>query len=283
MKHQIFFLALSIMLYTHSIAQDTTAIQEIEKKKKIEFAVGIGYNSSLNYYGRTDSMKSKGIYPFAALTFSNGIYLKSNFIFINNALGIDYAASIAEAGVNFKNKKENVVGNVFASKYFYNQNSSLPQSAIKAQAGINLSYLNKAINLNAGADAKFSNNIDAGVYVGVDHIQRFDNFLGNGVLVFDPSFYVYAGTQHFSKTYYQKKSVLGFPVDEEAITKDSKQFNILAFEASVPIVYALGKMNLIIVPAYVLPQNIVETSTQSQQAEKAANLFYITGTIKFTF
>src|SRR5688500_8563126 len=74
-------------------------------KKKITVTTGVAFNSALNYYGRTDSLKSQGIYPFAGITLNNGLYLFTNFIFINNTVTASYAATTVEAGYKFKNKK----------------------------------------------------------------------------------------------------------------------------------------------------------------------------------
>ena len=85
------------------------------KKKKFTFTTGITYNSGLNYYGRTDSLKSQGITSFAGITLHNGLYVFSNFIFINNAATVSYAATTLEAGYKFKNKKRQLAGKYFWS------------------------------------------------------------------------------------------------------------------------------------------------------------------------
>jgi hypothetical protein len=251
-------------------------------KNKTELVVAISYNSGLNYYGRVDSVKSTGFYPTAGVNFKNGIYLHSSFVFINNASYNGYAATIAEAGYQFKNKKESWSGNIFVNKFFYKDNTGQVQSALKGTAGINLAHLNKIINLNAGADVKLSDKIDIGVSAGLDHTFRIEN-IGKGVIVIDPSAYLYAGTQNFTNTYYQEKNFLFLPAGEEAVTTNSRKFSILSYELSCPVVYGLGKMNLVLSPAYVIPQNLVVVPGRPDLSERGASLFYLTSTLKFTF
>lgn len=250
-------------------------------KKKITLTTGVSFNSGLNYYGRTDSLKSQGIYPFIGITLPNGLYLFSNFIFVNNAIATTYAATTIEAGYKFKNKKENFRGNVFGSRFFYNADVSLVQSVLKGQAGFNLIQTNKIAGIYGGADAKFSDKTDFGVYAGLDHSFRIDSVGKRGVIVIAPAVYSYFGTQRFTKTWLQQKRFLFIPVGEQTVTENSSRFSLLSYELSCPVIYGLGKMNIILTPAYVLPQNVI--SADGKSTPKADNLFYTTATIRFDF
>lgn len=258
-------------------AQQTDSVSP---KKKITFTTGVGYNSNLNYYGRTDSIKSQAVYPFAGITLSNGLYLFTNIIFINNALTTTYAATTLEAGYKFKNKKENWKGNIFASRFFYTADVNLVQSVVKEQAGINLANINKVLSVHGGADAKFSNQTDFGVYAGIDHAIRIDSVGKRGVLVITPSVYSYFGTQRFSKTWLQEKHLLFIPVGSQAVTQNSSSFTVMSYELSCPVIYGYGKMNIILTPAYVMPQNVINSNGSSQ---KRLHLFYTTAAIRFDF
>jgi hypothetical protein len=156
------------------------------------------------------------------------------------------------------------------------------QSAIKGSAGINLSRSTKIINLNAGLDAKYSDKIDIGASAGLDHIFRIDS-VGKGVIVINPSAYLYAGTQNFTNTYYQEKKLLFLPAGEEAVTTNSQRFSILSYELSCPVIYGLGKMNLVLTPAYVIPQNLVTVPNRPDLSERGSSMFYLTATLKFIF
>jgi hypothetical protein len=268
-----------LLALTTTLLQAQTGDSTVAQQKKVTFTAGALYNSSLNYYGRTDSLKSQGWVPFAGITLKNGLYLFSDFIFINNALTTSYAATTVEAGYKFKNQKGSLSGNIYGIGFFYNGDVSLVQSVVKQQAGINLSGFTKVINMHAGADAKFSDQTDFGLYTGIDHRFRIDP-VGKGVIVIAPAAYSYFGTQRFSKTYLEEKRFLLFPAGTEKITQNSSAFNALSYELSCAVVYGIGKMNLAITPSYVLPQNVIAADGTPQKTD---NLFYTTATIRFDF
>jgi hypothetical protein len=264
--------------------KDTVPVKDADSaKEKAHFIIGATYNSGMNYYGRADSLKSKGIYPFIGFSLKNGLYLNATFVFIRNNLGSQYAASLVEGGYNFKNQQNNWAGSISASRYFYRDNTDLVQSAVKEVLAASITNLNKVINITIGANAKFSDRTDIGAQAGMDHTIRFPHILsGSDVIVVDPSAYLYAGTQNFTRTYYQQKNLLIFPVAQEQVTAKSSEFNILAYEFSMPIVYGYKKLNLILSPAYVLPQHILSVPGHPELSESGSNLFYVTATVKFT-
>jgi len=268
--HRYIFLALLALSNKMIFAQDSTTTE----KEKTHFVVGATGNSAMNYYGRVDSLKSKGISPFVGVNFGNGLYLNANFVFIHNNLQSQYAATLVEGGYNFHNKKNSWAGNLSTTRYFYQANTDLIQSAIKQSVTASITQLNDIVNITIGGDVKFSNQADPGAQAGLDHIIRWPKVFGSGVIVLDPSVYVYAGTQHFTQTYLQQQHFLLLPSGEEIVTKDSRQFSILSYEGSLPMILAYKKFSLILSPAYVLPQHVLTGD--------AKGLFYTTATVKFT-
>lgn len=250
-------------------------------KSKTEFKLGVYYNSNLNYYGRTDSLRSSGFFPMAELWFGKGFYINAAPVFVNNAVSsFEYAGTVATAGYRFDGK---IGGNIFFVKPLYKDNSDLVQSALKGQFTSNFTWNNKILNLTAGGDLKFSDNVDYGATAGVDHLFRFEP--GDGfVLVLDPSAYVFAGTQRFSKTYYKKSGgFLFFPGVEQQVTESVNQFKILSYEFSMPVVLAKGKFQFIANPAYVMPQNLVTIPNRPDLSERGKETFYVTVGAKYTF
>jgi hypothetical protein len=245
------------------------------------FIVAATYNSGMNYYGRVDSLHSKGFYPSVGLSLKNGLYATSTFVFIQNNISNEYAATLIEGGYNFSNKKNTWAGSLSAAKYFYKADVSLVQSAVKELVSGSLTHLDKVVNLTIGANVKFSGYTDIGVQAGLDHIIRFANVLG-GVIVLDPGVNAFGGTQNFTKTAYQQKNFLLFPVAEEQVTTSTRKFNVLSYELNMPVVYACKKLNLILTPAYVLPQHLITVTGQPALSERGTNLFYATATVKLT-
>jgi hypothetical protein len=275
MKHCILLLS---FLYTITVyAQDSTQLT------KPQFKLSVNYNSGLNYFGRTDSLKSTGVFPMAELWITPSFYVNAAPIFVNNALQkLDYAGTVATAG--YQHLTDKWLTSLSVVKPFYKADAELVQSALKAQANLSVTHLNKVANITLGGDAKFSDRVDYGATVGIDHLFRIQN-KDNSVLLLDPSFYTYAGTQQFSRTYTRKKKGLPLPGQsrEEQVTESGTQFNILAYEVSMPIIFARNKIMLIATPSYILPQNLTTVPNRPDLSEKGGHMFYTTLSIKYTF
>jgi hypothetical protein len=254
-----------------------------QKSDSTQFSVGVTYNTGINYYGRVDSLHSKAFYPFVGVALKNGLYCNANFVFIQNSIQSQYAATLLEVGYNFKGQNGHWAGNISVSKFLYRPDVDLVQSAVKESASASITRLNKIIDVTLATNVKWSNQADFGAQAGLDHIFRIPHIFGEqDVIVLDPSFNAFAGTQNFTETYYQQKNFLIFPVDQQQITTSSRKFNILAYEFSIPLVYGYKQLNIILTPAYVMPQHLLVVPGQPSLSENGANLFYLTATAKIT-
>jgi hypothetical protein len=270
MKRILFAAILSMPVI--ATAQDSTTVE-----KKEVFSGSINYQSKLHYFGRTDSLKSSGLFPLLGYEFKNGLYAQGSAVFVQTKpTPLTYTGASVEVGYKFP-ESDHFEGNVFATKFFYNKESVLVQSALKAQTGVNLTYKTKIVNINGDADLKFSDKTDVGVTAGLDHlfIYKFENT--KLALAFMPSATLYAGTQNFSNIYIKKTNVLGVPVTQQT-TEKVQQFNILAYEFSVPVVLVVGKLNAFVIPSYVMPKNLVSTTSFK---EKGENMLYVTAGVGF--
>lgn len=239
---------------------------------KSEFSANLTYQSYLHYFGRSDSLKSSGYLPSVGYQLKNGLYAQGTFIFIQNAaLPTQYTGTSLEAGYRFGQNKH-INGNLFFTKFLYADNSVLVQSALQYQSGINLAFTNPVLNINTGADIKFSSKTDIGTTIGADHLFIIKIPQKPMAFAIDPSFYTYLGTQNFSQTYVEKKNVLGIPVGQQQVTTNVTSFNILSYEASMPIVFVAGKFNAAVIPSYVMPQHLIA-------GENGQNMFYLTLTL----
>src|SRR5438093_10326858 len=128
-----------------TFAQADTATQN----SKTQFKISVNYNSGLNYYGRTDSLKSSGIFPLAELWFTPSFYINAAPVFVHNSVqSLNYAGAVTTLGFLHTSKKW--LSNVYVLKPFYKESSQLVQSALKAQTGASLAFLNNFLNLNIG-------------------------------------------------------------------------------------------------------------------------------------
>jgi hypothetical protein len=269
------------LIFCLAISQFAFSQSDSIEKQKPKFKIGINYNSSLNYYGRTDSLKSTGVFPLAELWFTKDIYINAAPVFVNNSLqSLEYAGTVTTLG--YLHTTDKWISNLYLLKPFYKQSSQLVQSALKVQTGVSFSRLNKILNFTFGGDVKFSDKVDFGATGGLDHIIRKE-LANKSVIVIDPSFYTYAGTQNFTNSYYKKKNgFLFFPGTTEQVNEKVTKFNILAYEFSVPVVYAKGKWMALFTPSYILPQNLVTIPDRPDLSEKGENMFYATLGLKYT-
>lgn len=259
-----------------SLAALTSRAQEGDSTQtKPEFKISVNYNSNLNYYGRVDSLKSSGVFPLAELWFTPSVYINAAPIFVNNPLqSFEYAGTVATLG--YQHVSDQWITSFSLLKPFYTESAQLVQSALKAQASASFSKLSKVVNVTLGGDVKLSDKLDFGATAGLDHLIRIQPGEGS-VLVLDPGVYAYAGTQQFSRTYTRRKQGgILTPPTQERVTETSQKFSILAYEATMPIIFVRGKVQLIATPAYILPQNLAA-------GERGENTFYTTLGVKYTF
>ena len=262
---------LAMVLPILSLAQESSE----KKQSKNEFNASFNYQSSLHFFGRTDSLKSSGMFPMLGIQLKNGLYAQGNFIFVQNSVqSAAYTGATVEAGYRFP-QTDHFSGNVFFSRFLYKDESTLVQSALRSQAGANLSYLNKILNLNGGLSFMFSDQTDVNGSLGIDHIFIFNKGMNNAAIALAPSFTANFGTQKFTNTYFERKNVLGIPVTQQT-TESSTQFNLLSYEITVPVVFVKGKCNFAVSPSYVLPQNLITVPGRADLSERGRNMFYVT-------
>ena len=278
LRHTGFVLLLLLIGYLSNSQSQPT-----DEKKKTEFKISANYNTGLNYYGRVDSLHSSGFFPLAELWLNESFYINAAPVFVNNsAASFQYAGTITSVGYQFKSN-DKWLGNIYLVKPFYRESSELVQSALKAQTGMTLTWLNKVLNVTGGADAKFSDKTDYGVTAGLDHIFRYQ-INDKSVLVIDPSAYINAGTQQFTKSYLKRtSSFLFFPGSEQMVTESAQKFNILSYEFSAPVIFATGKLQLLFTPAYVIPQNLLMVEGRPDLSERGEKMFYATIGAKMSF
>ena len=264
------------------LAMMTSFAQNDTTSNKMSFKLGINYHSSLHYFGRTDSLKSSGLFPMAEIWFTEELYINAAPVFVNNAMQrFDYAGSVTSIG--YLKVSPSSVTNIYLLKPFYEKSSILVQSLLKAQGGASISFLNKVVNITAGADTKITDRIDFGATAGLDHIFKQPG-KGNSVLVFNPSLYVYAGTQQFTRS--ASKNGTAFPLlppQQEIVTQRIRQFNVLAYEASLPIIYVRGKWMAVLTPSFVSPQNLIRIEGRPDLSEQGRSMLYGTLGLKHSF
>lgn len=276
---KIIFICLAICFFSGNIWAQSSD----DSLSKVKLSLSVNHSTGLNYFGRTDSIKSSGFFPMLQLDFGKHLYARASAIFSysKNADPL-YNGTVVQAGYQF-NEKNKWLGDLYFAKIIYDDKSTLVQSAIKSQAGFNLSFLNNYLNLNGGVDMKFSDHTDYGATGSVDHLFRAINKPGKMLLI-DPFVALYAGTQNFSYTYETRQNQL-FDIIQPGRTSTTtvNNFNILAYEVGLPVVGVLGKFQLTVTPAYIMPQNLLEVPGRPDLSERGENMFYLSSGLKYSF
>lgn len=268
---KIFTLATICSCFACSLQAQTDSAEN----SKPQFKLSVNYNSNLNYYGRTDSLQSSGFFPLAELWFKN-FYINAAPVFVNNAsASFEYAGTVATAGYLFISEDKKWFNNFYLVKPFYESNSQLVQSALKLQGAFSITNLNKLINITGGADVKVSDKVDFGITAGLDHIFR-KQFANNSVLVIDPSAFLFAGTQQFTNSYIKRNNPLLLPGTGQTVSEEVTKLNILSYEFSMPVIFAKDKFQLLLTPAYVIPQNLIIVQGRPDLSERGKKMFYAT-------
>ena len=276
------FVTTALILNIAACAQtaDSSATENPDSvKSKPQFKLSINYNSALHYYGRTDSLRSTGVFPLAEFWITPEFYINAAPVFVNNKLqSFDYAGTVASAGYLHVTKKW--ITSLYVTKPFYEADANLVQSALQAQTGASITKLNEILNVNIGGDVKFSEQTDFGANFGLDHLVRKE-LNKKTILVVDPGVYMYMGTQRFTNTYTKKQANPLLPPVQQQVTES--RFNILSYEASVPVILVRGKWMLLATPAYVIPENLITVKNRPDLSEQGKNMFYTTLGLKYTF
>src|SRR5687767_5218409 len=106
-----------LIVSTGSYGQTDSSKQAAVKPK---FKLGVYYNTNLNYFGRTDSLRSSGVFPLAELWITKELYINAAPIFVNNKTqSFDYAGSVATIGYRYTAPSNKLAGNIYFVKPFY--------------------------------------------------------------------------------------------------------------------------------------------------------------------
>lgn len=252
-------------------------------KEKVQLKISANYNSGLNYYGRTDSLKSSSFFPLAEVWLNSKFYINAAPVFINNKMQkFEYAGTITSIG--FQHMTDHWITSINVLKPFYKEATTLPSSVLKLQTSSSFTWLNKVANLTAGVEGRLSERMDLGITAGIDKSFLFP-VKNNSFLLINPSVYAYAGTRQFSKSYSRRKSGLipGLGGQQERVTENYNELVILSYECSLPLIFIKDKIMLLVTPSYVIPQNLIKDASNPSLNEMGENNFYTSIGLKYSF
>ncbi len=180
-------------------------------------------------------------------------------------------------GYEFLSPDQKLSGSVTVDKYFYNKGSKSIKSAVKTSLYANVDYDFGWLFFDASAGANFANKTDFALTPGVGH----NFYTGDSKFSVSPSFYMYAGSQHFYSGF-RNRARRPRPGQPPAL-QDNSTFKILDYEFSIPSSYETGKFTFSFTPYYAIPVNPLVYPNAPMLSEKLKNRLYAEADIAVKF
>ncbi len=236
--------------------------------KRFQFEVG--YLSNSVYLGRQDSVTTPYITPMFTYYHRSGFYIDCSLSYLpGNAARLDLGT--IDLGYLFQ-AGEKWSGELYLSKYFYNDRSTAVKSSINTFFSSSLAYDASIITLNGGVDIGFSSGTDWFVHYGISYPFSWGEEQRSWSI--EPSIIAYAGTQQFASRRRLRRPPPGF---SSISISGANTFNVLDYEFSVPFTYDTDRWGLSIYPTYAVPLNPVAVTLPNGNTlfkEALSNNFY---------
>src|SRR5579875_1396343 len=101
MKRIFLYLCAAVFFTTTLYAQTDSSA-----RRKVQFKLSLNYNSCLQYYGRTDSLHSSGLFPLAELWLAPNFYINAAPVFVHNKMSsLGYAGMVTTLGYQHTSSK----------------------------------------------------------------------------------------------------------------------------------------------------------------------------------
>lgn len=275
----------SLLFFSYTNAQDSTVATNESKAKKSYFRASLNYLSNAVFFGRKDSVRVPYITPGITYNHKSGAFISASASILNSQQESRIDLMSIGAGYNFK-IASNLLGGIYADKYFYNTASVNVRSDLTAAAGAYAFYNPNKFGVSAGVDLLFSDKADATANLGFFCNVNLDQAEKWSLM---PSVTAYAGTQNFY-TGFAGRSTTGrrsnSNISATSISQSSR-FSILAYELSVPLSYDAAKWGISFAPVYAMPVNPVtfknNLTGSTVKLENLQNSFYFDIGVYFKF
>ena len=265
-------------------AADTT---NMTAGKKLFYNGGMLYMSNLTYAGRKDASSVPVLLPNFTVVSKGGLFVSAMGYFdLSGANSQSEGLSVTPGYVFSFDQKKQFGGSVSATKYFITSNSPIILSSFNFTVDGQLTYtgfvkIALGASLRVGKDSSTTdivNNVELSKEI---WLLKSGQQKTNGFKI-GPDLNLYTGTQSFYQTYYTQSQVqravtnpsssnalgLLFPgntsqsIVSQTVTQQKqqqvKQYNLLALSASMPLTYAIGKVQLSLTPYFIKPFNQVD-------------------------
>ena len=225
----------------------------------------ISYLSDYVYMGRKDSLPTPYLTPTVAYYDASGFYISGSLSYLleKKSRRIDYGS--IDIGYSF-DLSEQLGGDIYANKSWYNQSSTNVTSDIKGYIGALLNYDLNILQVNGGMDVLFSNKPDFTCNLGVAHAFALGE--EDHQISITPSFTANWSTLHSYEGYINrrvgKRPGIIVPVNNSitAITRvENNRITLMDFELSLPFNYESPHFGINFTPTLAIPRNPIYTTT----------------------
>ena len=251
---------------------------------KSYFKLSGSYLTNSVYNGRKDSTILPYIIPSITYYDKSGFNIGTSIYYLNsaNAQRVDLVSIDADYDFKIANQ---VNGSIYASKYFYNANSTSVRGDSKGALGGSFSYENNIISVSGDASVLFSDKSDFLFTPSVYHTFNFGD--KNNAWAIAPTITANIGTLNYYKQYFQNIDKKRRRVLPQLVQfKNADGILLLDYELSLPITYDGKGWGLYITPTYAIPQSPIQVTTPGGnifRTEKLENSFYAEFGLYVTF
>jgi hypothetical protein len=261
--------------------------------RAVFFNVGAQYMSNLTYAGRRDESSVPVLLPNATIISKTGLFLSAMGYFdLSGSKSQSEGLSVTPGYVFSFDKKKEFGGAISVTKYFITSNSPIILSSFNFTADAQLNYNpSNIVKMTISASYRIgkdnSNDIINNVELSKEiWVLKTGSNKKDGLKV-NPTATLYTGTQSFYQTYYTESQVQravtnpspsnplnvlfpsqpGQTIVTQTVTEQKqqqvKQYTALALSGSMPITYAINKVQLSFTPYFIKPFNQVDYTTNT--------------------
>nr|WP_294898107.1 hypothetical protein [uncultured Pedobacter sp.] len=246
-------------------------------KKHSFFRLATAYLSNNAYMGRQSETVQSYITPSIGFYHKSGLFINAATSYIPNNGYQQF--DMKELNEGYEISKGNFYGSATATQFFFNDSSTVVNSAINSMVGLSSSYDFNFITASASVDFNFLSRTDAVVEAGLSHSFS----VADDKLSISPAVNLFAGTQNFYQAYYKpfngskssaasrsarissskgKSTGKGKGTTQNTTTSSNtievqnyNQFKVMDCELSVNEEYEYKNFMFSLSPVYVIPVN----------------------------
>ena len=229
------------------------------------FKADASFLSNYIYNGRQDSLRTPYLTPTIGYYDKSGLWVSGSLSYLANPNDSRIDLYSLDIGYDF-DLTDHFSGSVYANKSFYNDASTVINSALKGSIGSTISYDLDFLQVNAGIDILFSNKADIATNIGLSHAF----YIGDkgSLYTITPTVTTNLSTLHYYEGYANRKAgkkanqvIPNLQSITVETTVNNNQFTLMDYEISLPFTYDSKKIGFFITPTFAIPKNPIYTTT----------------------